>query len=243
MHLPHGSDGPAAATAGAGEGLAAAQSHGVFSLGAYDQLVFDCDGVVVDTNDVKASNIRKAALSVCDPEDADRFVAYFIENNGLPRETKIAAFFDDPEAQRTVLAAYNRLNAATVPFVEPDPVTRSFLERCNVPGVPLYLLSGGDEQEVRLLLDNAGIAPLFREILGAPSTKVEHLERLKLNGRTCYFGDSRYDYEVATRFGFDFVFLSRYTQFGEWREFFASRPEVRVVVDFRAFVPQAKGAS
>jgi phosphoglycolate phosphatase-like HAD superfamily hydrolase len=204
---------------------------------AYRQLVFDCDGVIVDSNGVKEANIRAAARSVCDEATAERFVAYFIGHNGLPRETKIAAFFTDPAVQRQILCEYNRLNADTVPFIEPAPETRAFLERCVRAGMPLYLLSGGDEPEVRELLENAGIAPMFRRILGGPRSKVEHLERLGLTGPTCYFGDSRYDYEVAARFGFDFVFLSRYSQFRGWAEFFSDRSEVRVAEDFRSVYP------
>jgi phosphoglycolate phosphatase-like HAD superfamily hydrolase len=116
-------------------------------------------------------------------------------------------------------------------------VTRRFLERCAGAGMPLYVLSGGSEQEVRKMLVASGVASMFREILGGPVSKLEHLERLGLSGPTCFFGDSRYDYEVAVRFGFDFVFLWRHSQFTEWRQFFSERPEVRVVPDFGAFVP------
>jgi phosphoglycolate phosphatase-like HAD superfamily hydrolase len=204
---------------------------------SYSQLIFDCDGVLVDSNGVKEANIRAAALSVCDPAEADRFVTYFVGNNGVARERKIAAFFPHVEAQRAVLAAYNSLNAATIPLIEPEPATIRFLDRCARAGVPLYVLSGGAEEEVRKMLCNAGIAGLFREVMGGPLSKTEHLQRLGLTGRTCFFGDSLYDYEVATRFDFDFVFLSRHSQFTAWREFFAQRPGVRVVADFQAFVP------
>lgn len=203
---------------------------------SYRQLIFDCDGVIVDSNAIKEANIREAARSVCDPEEADRFVAYFVGNNGVARERKIATFFPDPAIRRAILSAYNRLNAATIPFIGPEAVTKRFLERCARAGIPLYVLSGGDEEEVRKMLHNARIAGLFREIMGGPSSKMEHLERLGLTGPTCYFGDSQYDYEVAARFGYDFVFLSRYSQFRGWREFFAQRPGVRVVADFRPFV-------
>jgi phosphoglycolate phosphatase-like HAD superfamily hydrolase len=201
---------------------------------SYRQLIFDCDGVIVDSNGVKEANIRAAAESVCKTAEAARFVAYFVANNGLPRDTKIARFFPDPDVRRAVLSRYNELNAASVPFVEPEPAACRFLKRCAGEGVPLYLVSGGDEPEVRELLENAGIAGFFEKILGGPSSKVEHLEHLGLAGPTCYFGDSRYDHEVASRFGFDFVFLSRYSQFSEWREYFSGRPEVRVVPDFRS---------
>jgi phosphoglycolate phosphatase-like HAD superfamily hydrolase len=204
---------------------------------AYRQLVFDCDGVIVDSNAVKEANIRMAALTVCDADAAERFVAYFVGNNGVTREAKIHAYFPDPDVRRAILAAYNRLNADTVPFIEPAPEVRPFLERFHARGIPLYLLSGADEGEVRELLQNAGVASLFQAILGGPSSKVEHLERLGLAGPTCYFGDSRYDYEVAERFGFDFVFLSRYSQFTEWATFFLHRPEVVVVEGFRSLLP------
>jgi phosphoglycolate phosphatase-like HAD superfamily hydrolase len=204
---------------------------------SYSQLIFDCDGVIVDSNAVKEANIRAAALSVCDPAEADRFVAYFVGNNGVARERKIAAFFPDPATQRAVLARYNSLNAATIPLIEPEPATRRFLDRCARSGIPLYVLSGGDEEEVRKMLGNAGIAELFREVMGGPVSKTEHLQRLGLTGPTCYFGDSLYDYEVAAQFNYDFVFLSRRSQFTGWREFFAQRPGVRVVADFQTFVP------
>jgi len=200
----------------------------------YAQLVFDCDGVIVDTNRIKESNIRQAALSVCDAATAERFVAYFVGNNGLPRETKIDAFFDDHGVRRYVLDAYNRLNAETIRSVEPAPAVRAFLQRWAERGVPLYLLSGADEAEVRDLVKHAGIASLFRGIFGGPVTKMEHLERLRLVGPTCYFGDSRYDYEVARRFGLDFVFMSRHTQFAGWPEFFSDKPQVTVVRDFES---------
>ena len=80
---------------------------------------------------------------------------------------------------------------------------------------------------------NAGLASHFRAILGGPTSKAEHLARLGLSGPTCYFGDSKYDYDVAVEFGLDFVFMSRHTQFAGWEPFFSDKPGVRVACDFR----------
>lgn len=201
-------------------------------MSGYQHVIFDCDGVLVDTNEVKEANIRAAASSCCDPETTARFVEYFVGNNGLPREEKIAHFFPDTGLQRTILERYNDLNRTSVPLVEPAAATVAFVEGLARQGIPLYVLSGGDEGEVRALLENAGLAPLFRRIMGGPRSKVDHVERLELSGKTCYFGDSLYDYEVASRFGLDFVFLSRYTQFAEWESFFSDKPEVAVIHDF-----------
>jgi phosphoglycolate phosphatase-like HAD superfamily hydrolase len=198
----------------------------------YRQAIFDCDGVLVDTNGVKEANIRAAAGAWCDPETTSRFVEYFVRNNGLPREEKIAHFFADEVLQEAILARYNELNRTSVPLVAPAPATVAFVGSLVQRRLPLYVLSGGDEPEVRMLLENAGLAPLFHDIMGGPRSKMDHVGRLQLSGATCYFGDSLYDYEVASRFGLDFVFLSRYTQFPEWESFFAGKPEVTVVDDF-----------
>lgn len=197
----------------------------------YRQIIFDCDGVLVDTNGLKMANIRSAVAPACTPEEADAFVDYFVRHNGVPREDKIARFFQG-EAYQEILNRYNALNRTTVPFVTADAATVAFVERLAARSLPLYVLSGGDEAEVRTLLENAGLAPFFHDILGGPTSKVEHLERLGLSADTCYFGDSRYDYQAASRFGFDFVFLSRYTQFQDWELFFSDKPDVTVTYDF-----------
>ena len=45
---------------------------------------------------------------------------------------------------------------------------------------------------------------------GGPLTKIDHINNLKLNGKTLYF-DSKYDNFVAHEFGFDFIFVNGYT--------------------------------
>ena len=200
-------------------------------------VIFDCDGVLVDTNGLNEANIRDAALACVGPDVAARFVDYFVSHNGLPREEKIAHFFPDERLQQAVLTKYNELNRGSLLDVTPVPEAAAFVEGLARRGIPLYVLSGGDEGEVRALLENSGLAPFFQRIMGGPRSKMDHVEGLSLSGRTCYFGDSRYDYEVAERFGFDFFFLSRHTQFEDWQSFFAGRPDVVVMHGFASLNP------
>jgi phosphoglycolate phosphatase-like HAD superfamily hydrolase len=206
-------------------------------LRAYRHLVFDCDGVLFDTNGVKAENIRQAVSERYDAMTTNRFVDYFVRHNGVPREVKVAAFFPDPSDREAILSRYNALNASTLSSVPVDPSARTLLDRLSPSGTaavepPAYVISGGSEGEVRALLAAAGILGYFREVLGGPTTKHEHLRRLRLGEPVCYFGDSLHDYEVAAELGLDFVFLTRYTQFCEWLAFFADKPEVSVMYDF-----------
>lgn len=203
-------------------------------IGEYRQLVIDCDGVLFDSNTIKAANILEAANGVCDSATADQFVQYFVDNNGVPREAKIRHFFQDEFTAGQVLDRYNRLNATTIPHLQPIPSARTFVEAVAHTGIPLYLVSGGEEREVRALLKNCDLADSFAQIAGGPGTKEEHLRRLALMGRTCFFGDSLHDYDVAQAFGFDFVFLHSYTQFDEWASYFSDRPDVLTIPDFSA---------
>lgn len=190
--------------------------------------------MLFDTNGLKASNIQRAAVERCGPAVAARFVEYFVRHNGVPRETKIAAFFDAPADREVILARYNALNAATLSEARMLPEARAFLDRLSERPASLYVLSGGSEGEVRALLDRAAMLDRFRAVCGGPTSKRDHLRALALDGAVCYFGDSLHDYDVAAEFGFDFVFLTRYSQFDAWAEFFADKPDVVVALDFSA---------
>ena len=55
--------------------------------------------------------------------------------------------------------------------------------------------------------------------------KMTVLAREKANGNiqfpALFIGDSKYDFEAATRAGLDFVFLSDWTEVPDWQEFCA----------------------
>lgn len=198
----------------------------------YDHVVFDCDGVLFDSNRIKESNIRDATRAVIDDEGTvERFVSFFTGNNGVPREAKIRAHFESEAVADAILKGYNSLNESSVTTLTLLPDARRVLSALAEGDVRLHVLSGGDEREVRRLLDANEVGHLFANICGGPIAKAAHLERLNLKGSVCYFGDSKLDYEVALAFGFDFVFLYRYTQFVGWKDYFRGGA-VRVEADF-----------
>ena len=41
-----------------------------------------------------------------------------------------------------------------------------------------------------------------------------------------FIGDSRYDYEVAWQFDLDFFFMTNYTEFKDWKLYFADKDVV-----------------
>lgn len=63
-------------------------------------------------------------------------------------------------------------------------------------------------------------------LFGSPDNKDTVLAREKASGHlqfpALFVGDSKYDYEAASRAGLDFVFLSDWTEVADWQDYCAS---------------------
>ena len=187
-------------------------------LSDYDLLIFDCDGVLLDSNGLKADAFYRSVLEFGEGK-AQAFREYHLENGGVSRFEKFRHFFSaihptaDPEPERYMerYAALVREGYRTCPVTEG---TLPLLE--TLENVPKYVVSGSEQQELREVLDERGLARFFREIYGSPATKIHNVEahipyRSK---KVLFFGDARTDALCARRFGFDFAFVSGYT---DWR--------------------------
>lgn len=190
-------------------------------------IILDVDGVLLDSNTLKEQNIRKAASTYADEALVNEFVAYFTGLNGVPREGKIEKYFGvQSPVSAQLLNDYNRLNEESLKQV---PLTEGAPEFLNYwfEKVPLYAVSGGAEEEVRMALHHAGIGHFFTAIYGGPSSKSDNIQRFYQPDQTYwFFGDSKHDHQVALEFNIPFIFLSHYTQFSHWQAYFRDFPEV-----------------
>jgi phosphoglycolate phosphatase-like HAD superfamily hydrolase len=188
---------------------------------AHDYAIFDCDGVILQSNTLKTRAFEEALAG--EPELLVRdFIAYHKKHGGVTRREKFRYFFlglkgIDDEAL---------IEKACDRFAE--ICERKLLEVPMVPGIASFLegltcraavVTGGNQEEVIRVLSRQGIAACFTEILGNPASKIENMRRLQMtgffDGRGVYFGDSRLDYELACQFSQDFVFVSGYS---EWKD-------------------------
>ncbi len=92
------------------------------------------------------------------------------------------------------------------------------------PSVKWMILSGGDQQEIRTLFAKRNLSHFFNGgLFGSPDNKDTVLAREIVNGNlqlpALFIGDSKYDYEAATRAGLDFVFLSDWTEVADWKDY------------------------
>lgn len=190
----------------------------------YKTLVFDCDGVVLNSNKVKTDAFYQAALSYGE-QAAQALVEYHVANGGVSRYKKFAYFLNTLVPQYAAEISgptLEELLDTYASYVLQGLLTCDIAEgihelRKNTPNTNWLIVSGGDQTELRHVFAERGLAEYFDGgIFGSPDTKDEILEREINNGNiqqpALFLGDSKYDYQAASGAGLDFVFLSGWTE-------------------------------
>ena len=195
----------------------------------YKTLVFDCDGVILNSNQVKTDAFYQVALPYGESV-ARALVDYHIANGGISRYQK-----------------FNYLLEAILPKYAPSlsaPSLEELLEQyakralqglltCEVasglkelkdatPNARWAIVSGGDQSELRHVFTQRGLSELFDAgIYGSPDSKHQILAREISNGTiqspALFLGDSKYDYQASSKAGLDFVFLSEWSEVTDWQ--------------------------
>jgi len=204
----------------------------VRALTEYRSLVFDCDGVLLDSNRVKTEAFYQAALPFGESA-ANALVRYHVANGGVSRYRKFEYFLseivrhEDMDPLNELLSRYaERVREGLLACRVADGLgeLRSALPKSN-----WMIVSGGDQGELREVFEARGLSDYFNGgIFGSPTDKQAILLRELNCGNlvlpALFLGDSRYDYESAMKFGLDFVFISQWTEFSGWQEYFADQP-------------------
>lgn len=190
------------------------------NLSRYKTLVFDCDGVVLNSNKVKTEAFYKAALPYGD-EAAQQLVAYHVARGGISRYKKFAWFIEQVVAGEAgpdldeLLARYAQEVHAGLLNCEIALGLAALREQTRHAN--WLIASGGDEQELREVFAARGLAELFDGgIFGSPDTKEHILARElglgNIQQPALMLGDSQYDYTAANAVGLDFLFISGWSE-------------------------------
>lgn len=197
----------------------------------YRTLVFDCDGVVLNSNRVKTEAFHAAALPYGEAV-ATELVAYHVAHGGISRYRKFEYLLrqilgrqESSEELQVLLQRYaaqvreGLLGCALAPGL--------FELRERLSDCRWMIVSGGDQAELREVFAIRGLAELFDGgIFGSPDAKdlilERELKRESIRQPALFIGDSRFDHQCARRAGLDFVFLHGWSEFKGWREYCVS---------------------
>lgn len=212
----------------------------------YKNFIFDCDGVLLDSNRFKVSAMRSAVSSY--PETAaEGFIEYFTRNFGKSRYMHVKVFFEDflgrPPAdgeQQAILEKYAKTCKEEYQTCEICAGAVELLallspEKC-------WVVSGSDQEELRDIFSSRDLRRHFKDVLGSPTAKSTNIAKIieanSLEVSTlCIIGDSSGDYQAASDNGIDFIFCRNYSNTPELGENYA-RKGIRVISNLQDLVQE-----
>jgi phosphoglycolate phosphatase-like HAD superfamily hydrolase len=193
----------------------------------YQTLVFDCDGVVLNSNKIKSQAFYEATKHFGDAP-AQALVDYHIQKGGISRYAKVKYFINEILKQEFDETLYQDLLARFAQAVKDGLMTCDIAEglaELKLKTKSKWLIvSGGDQNELREVFAARNLEQYFDGgIFGSPDNKDVILEReisaQNIANPALFLGDSKYDYQAATFANIDFIFLHQWTEVEDWKEF------------------------
>lgn len=198
----------------------------------YATLIFDCDGVILNSNTIKTRAFYNVALPYGQAA-AEELVNYHVQHGGKSRYQKFDYFISSiigrgsfPAEIQTLLSSF--ADEVIKGLMKCEVASGLLSLREATPNSRWLVVSGGDQKELREVFSKRGLTRLFDGgIFGSPDAKEDILARELINGNislpAVFLGDSRYDYEASSRAGLDFIFVSGWSEFAEGHSFFEAR--------------------
>lgn len=214
----------------------------------YKTEIFDCDGVLLKSNQIKNNVFFEIAKKYYGEELANIFIKYVENTAGISRYEKFNHLIN------LGIEKYSKefeLNILLNEFS--DKIFTELIECEITPGIECLkkstiqnklVISGSDQKELRQVFKHKGLYNLFKDdIYGSPKNKYQIVQK-KINENkiiypVIFFGDSEYDYNVSKHFNFDFIFLYNWTDFKEYKFFFEDK-NVSLYKDLKEYYCERK---
>ena len=178
-------------------------------------IFFDFDGVLVDSNAIKTEAFR-TLFRDHDEKIKLKVVAYHHQHGGISRVEKIRHAYRhiikqplSEEKLACLAAEYSDLVVEKVISADWIVGAKEFLQEAQ-GDLPIFVISGTPENELKEIIERRKMSKHFKEILGSPIKKPDHIRNLlsdyRLAPENCVFvGDALTDYYAARETGLQFV--------------------------------------
>ena len=194
-------------------------------------IIFDFDGVILDSIPVKTEAFRKLFFSFSE-DKVNELVAFHIKNGGMSRYKKIEYFFTqilnesitnkDVLKYAEIYSQITKEELAQKKYLIEDSL--NFIKE-NYKNYKMHIASGADEKDLKYICYKLELEEYFLSINGSPKIKSEIVKDiLKKNNykkeETILIGDSIIDYKAAKKnniefYGYNNTSLKTYTQYLE----------------------------
>lgn len=181
--------------------------------------IFDCDGVILDSNFLKIDSLVIALKKICVPDKLiKKCIGSFKKNFGKTRDFHFSSFakiFLDEDLPHLC----NFINEAeciyTSNVLELYPNAKliqkniQFIEKLNWKS-ECFVVSGSNQEELRAILPNRLNFIKSSMIFGGPTEKTKNVKKIldrSLKNNAVLYGDSISDAKVAIEHDIDFIGL------------------------------------
>lgn len=177
--------------------------------GPYDAIVFDFDGVLVESMDVKTQAFA-SLYSDYGEQVVKKVIVYHLANAGVTRSTKFRHFHESllgipltKDAETELSRRFACLVEDAVVCAPAVPGALEFLE-AHAGTLPLFVASSTPDDELKRIVARRGMSRYFSGVYGAPATKCEIINGIVEKGnfdrrRVLMVGDALGDLDGAVR--------------------------------------------
>lgn len=185
-------------------------------------IIFDCDGVIFDTNTLKTNAFGMVLRDAGFTENVvNAFITHHQMNGGISRYVKFQRLYIEilrkplpPNGIEGLLLEFSEACLDLYFKADFTPGCPEILEKLSA-NYMLYLASGGDQNELRSVFRHRNIDGYFESIFGSPMSKSECVNSIICNVDIKYgctmVGDSVSDWTAADDHGLDFIYMKTFS--------------------------------
>lgn len=177
-----------------------------------NKIFIDFDGVLVDSNKFKELAIEKSIFQLFGKtERSIKAINYFNINAGIARKKKLSLFFEDNQVSK-IQEIYSKECSKFLSKASTTNGVREFIEfvKSKYKHIKLYILSGGEKEEIIFFLRRLFLFSFFEDILASEKNKIDHLLEKEVSENDIFIGDSINDLKAALSSGITFILFEEY---------------------------------
>ena len=184
----------------------------------YTTIIFDCDGVIFDSNQLKSDAMYSVLLKY-DIDSANQFRPFFNKNFGRSRSFFIESFIKDYYKVPFTKVLFDEIEfyyaQQCFELYKTAEFTLGFYDFLNqmYDKKNLYIASGSNQSELKDIFKLRELDSFFCQIWGSPKNKSlilkDVLDREK--GKCLFIGDSEHDFNCSKENNIDFLLLKNYS--------------------------------
>ncbi len=186
----------------------------------FEIFIFDFDGVIVDSVDIKNNFFHKFFLEY-GAEIGNLAYKYHIQNLGISRYEKIDFVYNNylkkklnPNTKKKILENFSNKIIASIQVADFIRGIKNFLINLKKKNKKCFIISATPTDELEKIVKFKNLNGFFLKLYGSPKKKVQNYNELlnKFNiipNKTVYFGDTLNDLQFAKQKNIKFISIGK----------------------------------